>query len=91
VTMIFVLDHSQCSLAPLGANINNLSLPYSSSQHTDVSLYLEYVAGSLDSLLSGDGNLDVLLSEVHISSESGVRLPLGRSARSSLLQHLIDL
>ena len=36
-------------------------------------------------------DLNVLLGEVHLSSESAVWLPLARSARSALLQHLVDL
>lgn len=45
-------------------------------------------------LLSGnvlDRDLNVLLGEVHLSSESAVWLPLAGSARSALLQHLVDL
>jgi hypothetical protein len=38
-----------------------------------------------------DGDLDVLLSEVHLTSESAVRLPLAGGAGSGLLQHLVDL
>jgi inactivated superfamily I helicase len=36
-------------------------------------------------------NLNVLLAEVHVRSESGGGLPLARSAGCSLLQHLVDL
>ena len=43
-------------------------------------------------LRSIDGvELDVLLGEVHLGREGGVRLPLARGAGSSLLQHLVDL
>jgi hypothetical protein len=42
-------------------------------------------------LLGGDGNLDVLLGEVHVGGESGVGLPLSRCAGSALFQHLVDL
>ena len=33
----------------------------------------------------------MLLAQVHLSSESAVRLPLARGARSRLFEHLIDL
>lgn len=33
----------------------------------------------------------VLLSQVHLGSKGAVWLPLARSARSALLQHLVDL
>jgi hypothetical protein len=38
-----------------------------------------------------DGDLDVLLGEMHLTSEGAVRLPLARVAGSGLLQHLVDL
>lgn len=37
------------------------------------------------------GDLNVLLREVHLAGESAVGLPLARSAGSALLQHLVDL
>jgi len=43
------------------------------------------------SLLGSDGNLNRLLRDVHLLSEGGVGLPLGRGARLGLLQHLVDL
>jgi hypothetical protein len=41
--------------------------------------------------LGPNGNLDVLLGEVHVGCEGAVGLPLARVAGSALLQHLVDL
>ena len=38
-----------------------------------------------------DGDLDVLLCEVHLAGEGAVGLPLARSTGSALLQHLVYL
>ena len=38
-----------------------------------------------------EGNLDMLVSEVHVASEGAVGLPIAGGARSALLQHLVDL
>ena len=50
---------------------------------------------SLDGLVLGsdvlDGDLDMLLCEVHLAGEGAVGLPLAGSAGSALLQHLVDL
>lgn len=43
------------------------------------------------SLLGRHRDLNVLLSEVHLSGEGGVGLPLAGSTGSSLLEHLVDL
>lgn len=49
----------------------------------------------LDGLVLGsdilDGDLDVLLGEVHLAGEGAVGLPLAGSAGSALLQHLVNL
>lgn len=39
----------------------------------------------------GNRDFDVLLGEMHVGSESGVRLPLAGGAGSALLEHLVDL
>ena len=41
--------------------------------------------------LCSNGDLDVLLSKMHIGGEGAVGLPLARVAGSALLQHLVDL
>ncbi len=43
------------------------------------------------SMLGSDGDLNVLLIKVHLSSEGAVGLPSARSTGSSLLKHLVDL
>jgi len=50
---------------------------------------------SLDGLVLGsdvlDGDLNVLLCEVHLAGKGAVGLPLARSTGSALFQHLVDL